>query len=86
MAKLADILETEQKRADATQLRIVHLFADGTFYRAYEWSAWLCCRYINSFKATKRNNKSVDKEIVFVGFPKASLTKFVPESAMPVET
>ena len=58
MAKLADILETEQKRADATQLRIVHLFADGTFYRAYEWSAWLCCRYINSFKATKRNNKS----------------------------
>lgn len=44
MAKLADILETEQKRADATQQRIVHLFADGTFYRAYEWSAWLCCR------------------------------------------
>ena len=60
--------------------RQIHLFADGSFYRAYEWSAWLCCRYINQFRTTKRYNKSVSADMVFVGFPKTSLQKFTPEN------
>lgn len=85
MAKLVEILQIEQSRADAEQRRVVHLFSDGTFYRAYEWSAWLCCRYINTFQVTKRYNKSVESDMVFIGFPKTSLSKFTPNGAMPVD-
>ena len=41
MAKLVE-QAVENQRADAMQQRQIHLFADGSFYRAYEWSAWLC--------------------------------------------
>ena len=60
----------------------IYLFPEGTFYRAYEWSAWLCCRFINPFKATRRELKGdVDDTVVFIGFPITSLNKFIPEDA-----
>lgn len=79
MAQLKEILEREKQRSDDAQCRIVHLFPEGTFYRAYEWSAWLCSRYISQFKPTRRQLKNSEDTIVFVGFPTASLPKFVPE-------
>ena len=85
MAKLVEKQAVENQRADAMQQRQIHLFADGSFYRAYEWSAWLCCRYVNKFQTTKRHNKTLDMDLVFVGFPKASLPKFTPENVVPVE-
>ena len=85
MAKLSEIQTIEDARAETIQQRQIHLFADGSFYRAYEWSAWLCCRYINKFQTTKRHNKSLDKDLVFVGFPKMSLPKFTPENVEPRE-
>ena len=48
MAQLKEILETERNRNG--DLTAIHLFAEGMFYRAYEWSAWLCVRYVNEFK------------------------------------
>ena len=41
MAQLKEILEKEKERASLEQCAAVHLFREGTFYRAYEWSAWL---------------------------------------------
>ena len=79
MAKLVDIIAIEKERADATQQRRVHLFVDGSFYRAYDWSAWLCCTFISTFKVTRKYNKSVDADVFFIGFPQASLEKFTPE-------
>ena len=76
MAQLKDILEIERKRMDDGPYSTIYLFPEGTFYRAYEWSAWLCCRYINQFKPTKREMKDVLGEtIVFIGFPVTSLGK-----------
>ena len=85
MAQLKEILEIEKKREEGGQYSTIYLFPEGTFYRAYEWSAWLCCRYINQFRTTKRYNKSVSADMVFVGFPKVSLAKFTPENVVPNE-
>ncbi len=82
MAKLAEIFTFEKERTDLSQHRKIHLFADGSFYRAYEWSAWLCCRYISKFQTTKRHNKTLETDVVFVGFPKTSLQKFTPKDAV----
>lgn len=81
MAKIKDILAIESQRTTAEQCRIVYLFQEGTFYRAYEWSAWLCVRYIQQFKTTKRMFKNEEASLVFVGFPVTSLEKYTIEGA-----
>ena len=82
MAQLKDILEIERKRISQGPHNTIYLFPEGTFYRAYEWSAWLCCRYMNQFKATRREQKTEltdDATTVFIGFPITSLAKYLPE-------
>lgn len=79
MAKLADILAVERQRTSDAEQRQIHLYADGSFYRAYEWSAWLCCIYIKQFQVTRRFIKSADTDMLFVDFPKTSLSRLLPE-------
>ena len=72
MAQLKDILEKESERHTVEQGRVMHFFKEGGFYRAYQWSAWLCKRFFTEMKVTHRLMKSND-DIVFVGFPVTSL-------------
>lgn len=84
MAQLKEILEIERNRMFNGPYSTIYLFQEGTFFRAYEWSAWLCCRYVNQFKATRREQKissEVDSTLVFIGFPITSLSKYLPEDA-----
>lgn len=81
MARLSEILDMEKKRPLPEHKRQVRLWADGSFYRAYEWSAWLCVRYIRQFKVTRRLIKNADSDLLFIGFPQTSLDKFKPEGA-----
>lgn len=81
MAGIKDILEIEKERKTLEDWRKLHLFQEGSFYRAYEVSAWLCHKYIHPFKVTHRHVKGVDQSIAFVGFPVTSLEKRKPEGA-----
>ena len=84
MAQLNDILELERKRISEGPFTTIYLFQEGSFYRAYEWSAWLCCRYISQFKTTRRNRHTEltdDATVVFIGFPVTSLSKYLPEES-----
>jgi len=76
MSQIREILASEESRNTMEETSIVRLYPDGSFYRAYEWSAWLCVRYISQFKATRRHFKGMDRDIVFIGFPFTSLDKF----------
>ena len=67
MSQLKEILSIEQERSSLEQCAVIHLFREGTFYRAYEWSAWLCQRYFTELKVTHRLLKG-GEDIVFVGF------------------
>lgn len=73
MSQLKEILEREKDRSSLEQCGKIHLFREGTFYRAYEWSAWLCLRYYTELKVTHRLLKG-GEDIVFVGFPLRALT------------
>ena len=55
MAQLKDILETEKLRADMAQCSRINLFKEGTFYRAYEWSAWLFTRYVLAYPIEQKS-------------------------------
>ena len=68
MASIKEILEFEKHRDTAEMQRSIHLFQEGSFYRAYEWSAWLVCRYIHEFKVTHRRMKGIEQSVVLIGF------------------
>ena len=76
MATIKDAIEIERQRESPGE---IHLFREGTFWRAYEMSAWLCVRCLHEFKATKRQMKDVEHPVVFVGFPASSFEKWVPK-------
>ena len=79
MASLKDILAAEQQRSNDKECRRIRLFHEGSFYRAYERSAWLINTYVGQLKPTRRNVKGMDESIVFCGFPITSLAKYTPE-------
>lgn len=86
----AEILNIEKNRADSSSWNVIHLFKEGSFYRAYEWSAWLVAvvSYNDAVRngtpdrkplvATRKPDKNSDGTFVFVGFPLNSLDKYVP--------
>lgn len=80
MPHLKEILEKERLRDTEERFVEIHLFREGTFYRAYEWSAWLCVRYFTEMKVTHRVLKG-GEDVVFVGFPLTSLERYTPKGA-----
>lgn len=63
----------------------IYLFKEGGWWRAYEWSAYLCRNFISDLneskrlKPTKKECKfSDDNYIIFVGFPTTSFEKYLP--------
>lgn len=81
MSTIKEIVEREAKELSAGHRDILHLHQEGSFYRAYEWSAFLACRYLHEFKVTKRVFKGIDQPVTFIGFPETSLNKWMPEGA-----
>ena len=80
MSQIKEILQKETERDTQDQCSVIHLFREGTFYRAYEWSAWLCQNHFPELKVTHRLLKGGD-DIVFVGFPLTSLDRYTPRGA-----
>ena len=71
--KIQEKLQAEQSRADGTILFI----GEGSFYKAYQGSAWLACGLLHRFKVFRRFVRKAGCEVVYIGFPKSSLEKFV---------
>ena len=83
--QLKEVFAKEQSRKEKVDYRTIYLILEGTFYRAYEWSAWLCHRYVSQFKPTHRLLKNTEDSVVFVGFPMTSLERHIPEGATLAE-
>ena len=63
MSSIKEIIEAESKELCDGQRAILHLHRDGSFYRAYEWSAFLAFRYLHEFKVTKRVFKGLEQPV-----------------------
>ena len=91
MPHISDILKIERTRTDKASWNVIHLFKEGGFYRAYEWSAWLICVITYSDEVRKQTQdrrpltvthkrlKDGDDSYIFVGFPLNSMDKFIPQ-------
>ena len=90
MAKLADILQQERERDTAEQWGIIHLYKTGSFYSAYEWSAWLIAviTFNDEVRMRTKDRKPIavtripmaksDETFCRVGFPLKSIEKYIP--------
>lgn len=90
MAKISEILEIEKQRTEPATWNVIHLFKEGGFYRAYNWSAWLIVTFgyndeVRSqtqdrkpLAVSRKKMKNSDVDFAFVGFPLRSLEKFLP--------
>lgn len=78
MADLKEILRIEKERAVEDSERI-YLFKEGSFWRAYEWSAWLFSHFVKDFQITHRRSKNIDQTFAMLGFPETTLTKLADE-------
>ena len=81
MSVTKELIEQERQLVQSGNIRDVHFHREGTFLRAYDWSAWLCCRYLHDFKVNKRQFKDIDEPVAYIGFPDTSLAKWLPEGA-----
>lgn len=80
MSSTKEIVDQESRQTSGSRLDI-HLHREGTFLRAYEWSAFLACRYLHDFKVNKRQFKDIEQPVAYIGFPDTSLMKWIPEGA-----
>ena len=90
MVRLQEILNTENNRKENNDLTSIHLWREGSFYRMYNWSAWLIIAYCYNEQLIKDNYKPLtvtrkyvagtEDTLCFVGFPLKSLQKFIPNA------
>jgi len=92
MPTMKEIFEVEKNREDVSQWNVIHLFREGSTYKAYEWSAWLCREHgttdehlqqvgAKRLNPVHRNVKNTGGSVIFVGFPFASIDKFLPKTS-----
>ena len=62
----------------------IKLYKEGNFWRAYEWSAYLCEFFPNGLQENEKLNptykdvKGIDNGLIFVGLPTPSFKKYLP--------
>ena len=75
-----DIFKNEERTSE--DIYLIHLYSEGMWWRAYEWSAYLCNNLPSSndekLKVTKKSTKYCDEGIVFVGLQMSSFKKYFP--------
>ena len=80
MSVTKEIIENEAQRLACGERDVIHLHREGSFLRAYEWSAFLSCRYLHQFKVNKRIFKGIGHPVAYIGFPETSIDKWMPEN------
>lgn len=84
---LKDKFAIDAQRETSEQRHIIHLFREGKFFRAFNYSAWLLSEYVynetyrNSINAQNpisvtRNTSQNDGEYIVCGFPVHSIEKY----------
>lgn len=54
---------------------VIRLYLEGSFYKAYERSAFAFCTRIKDYKVLRKESKSLGRDILYVGFPMSAADK-----------
>lgn len=81
MSTIKERIEQEQSNTDK-----IYLHKEGIFYRAYERSAYLWLNHICNYEIKKRYVKTINKVIVYLGFPMSVLENKIGSHTYRVES
>ena len=70
-----EIIDREQTNTDS-----VWLYLEGSFYKAYERSAFAFCTRIKDYKVLRKESKTLGRDILYVGFPMTALDRTLADS------
>ncbi len=70
--KLANVISEEAKNTGS-----IIMYREGLFWRVYEKSAFMFTLHLRQYSATKKFFKTVNSEIVFIGFPNQTLNQII---------
>ena len=73
MSLTKEIIDQEASMMQGGERGVIHLHREGSFFRAYEWSAYLSCRYLHEFKVNMRLFKGVKLPLVYIRLSEASI-------------
>jgi hypothetical protein len=79
---IEEILDSEKRNED--NLYDIHFYMEGSFWRAYEWSAYLSRHFPSELtederlKPTKKITKTCKDWYVHIGLPLSSFEKYLP--------
>lgn len=77
-----DILNSEKRTSN--NLYDIHLYKEGCFWNAYEWSAFLCRNFPSELsederlKPIKKKTKQIDDGLIQIGLQDRSFNKYFP--------
>lgn len=83
--RFIDAIKAEERQTKEDLYKI-HFYAEGDWWHAYEWSAYLCSIFPNNLKdnekinPTKKLLKDCNDGIIFVGLKLSSFTKYLPDT------
>ncbi|MCQ2793629.1 MAG: hypothetical protein MJ221_04390 [Bacilli bacterium] len=75
---LEEILNCEN-RTDENDLFTIHLYLENDWWRAYEWSAYLCVMFPNGLTETEKLKPTNKEQYILVGLKLSSFTKYFPK-------
>lgn len=65
-----EILELEESNRDS-----IYLHLEGTFYKAYERSAFAFHTRVREFRVLRKESKTLGRDILYLGFPQVALER-----------
>jgi hypothetical protein len=68
--KLSEICSTEKENRNR-----IYLYKEGSFWKAYERSAYLFVGHVREYQTKKRYIKNINMEVVSTGFPDSALSR-----------
>lgn len=81
MSTIKERIEKEQSNTEK-----IYLYKEGIFYRAYERSAYLWMKHICNYEIKKRYVKTINRTIVYLGFPMSVLGDKIGTHVYEVES
>lgn len=73
--QISQVAQIENKNQSS-----IHLIQDALFFRAWEKSAWLFCQSFREYKINCRFYKNIQKELIWLGFPRTILQKYLDDA------
>lgn len=75
---IEEILNREN-RTDENDLFTIHFYLENDWWRAYEWSAYLCLQFPNGLSETDKLKPTNKEQYTLVGLKLNSFTKYFPK-------